>query len=132
MPLIPLEDIKKSEHAYEAYQRINKTERFSLEFRDASLGIGLPVVCAIIYDKARRGYRIDFGAFLIMRIALDRSINELLQGYNINNLNTVEYWTYDSVGLCIADETRQALGYTDEKLKGGHWLFENIKTYGVW
>lgn len=98
LPEIPERDIKKHEYAYNIYRKVNSSSRFRLELRDASLGKGLPVVCAILYDRGKRGYVVSFGAFPVFEIALERAINELYQYYfeedirTISLLNSYDYY----------------------------------------
>ena len=96
LPLIPEEVLKQEEYAYGVYQRINSSGRYKLEIRDASLGGKYPVVCAILYDRVKVGYTVDFGCFPVFKTAIDRTINELLQYYKIDDIHSVlNYSTYN-------------------------------------
>lgn len=127
-PLIPEEEIKKCEHAYKVYSQINSTGRFKIEFRDASLGKEMPVVCAIIYDKVRRGYKVSFGAFPIMRVALDRAVNELIQGENIQNLGMVGYWGYNNFNIPPLSKRLENAGFTEDDIRDAYWIVTNISS----
>lgn len=93
LPLIPDEVLKKSEHSYRVFKELNNSGRYKLEIRDASLGGAYPVVCAILYDRFKRGYVVSLGAFPVFTIALDRTINELLQGEHVQDVRTITGFT---------------------------------------
>lgn len=108
LPFIPDEVLRKYPYAYNAYTKINNTNRYKLELRDASLGGKFPVVCAILYDREKIGYTVDFGCFPIFNIALDRTINELLQYHKLTNVDSVLSYTPLSID------------YDIQELKGNH------------
>lgn len=60
---------------------------YDLEFYDCSLGKGLPVVCLGIFDVKTQRYRLQYGAHPKMSIALERCLTELLQGYDLKDMD---------------------------------------------
>lgn len=66
---------------------LEKLENESLHIRvkDASLGLNLPVVAVVLFNRETLSYIVNFGAHPILKIAIERSITELFQGRDINN-----------------------------------------------
>ncbi len=59
---------------------------YTVLIKDCSLGEGFPVVASVLIDRKRHGYRVIFGASPVFEIALERSLTEQLQGYNVGNI----------------------------------------------
>lgn len=85
---ISLPDIPKS--IIKQYQRVNsfveviKTRGdYEVSFKDCSLGLDLPVVCLIVFDRKCGKYFVKFGAHPVLEVALNRTITELFQGRKI-------------------------------------------------
>lgn len=127
LPLVPEDIIAKSKHTYEMYKDINSSRRFKMEIRDASLGLGLPVVCVILYDRYRRGYRVSMGAFPAITVAMDRAMNELVQGSHIDNLNLIEFSAYGNSHIGKDVKVKTLDGEKDfDELRDSFWILINI------
>lgn len=127
LPLIPDDIIAKSKHTYEMYKDINSSRRFKMEIRDASLGLGLPVVCVILYDRYRRGYRVSMGAFPAITVAMDRTMNELVQGSHIDNLDLIEFSAYGNSHIGKDVKVKTLDGEKDfDELRDSFWILRNI------
>lgn len=83
MPLLPSEYINK----YEKIQKIIsyiENKGISITIKDASLGKGLPVICTVFEDKNNNEVvNLSFGAHPSLPIAIERTLTEFLQGYDI-------------------------------------------------
>ena len=83
MPLLPSEYINK----YEKIQKIIsyiENKGITVTIKDASLGKGLPVICTIFEDKNNNDViNLSFGAHPSLPIAIERTLTEFLQGYDI-------------------------------------------------
>lgn len=99
-PVIPEENLKPYEYAYSRIKSINESGRYTLEVRDLSHEGKFPVVAVVIYDRVKRGRLVNVGSFPIFEIALNRALNELFQGQNINNLESMKtYINYNLIPL---------------------------------
>ena len=82
-PRIPDEEIDKWPRIRKLINEVEKNGRFTVDLRDCSLGMGLPVVCAIFVDNETGGIGIKFGAQPDMGIAMERTFTEAVQGKTI-------------------------------------------------
>lgn len=72
---------------YSLMKEVSFKSGYDLEFYDCSLGKGLPVVCLGIFDVKTQRYRLQYGAHPKMSIALERCLTELLQGYDLKDMD---------------------------------------------
>lgn len=85
MPLIPAEYIDEYEKIKQIISYI-ENKGISVTIKDASLGIGLPVICSIFEDKNNNEtINLSFGSHPSLPIAIERTLTEFLQGYDIEN-----------------------------------------------
>lgn len=85
MPLIPSEYIDGYEKIKQIISYI-ENKGISVTIKDASLGKGLPVICSVFEDKNNNGIiNLSFGAHPSLPIAIERTLTEFLQGYDIEN-----------------------------------------------
>ncbi len=89
MPDIP-------EHLYIGYYKIKglieyyKGQGYKLHIKDASLGKNLPVVC-VIFENLKKNYvSIQFGSHPSFPVAIERSLTEFAQGFDISANNNSE------------------------------------------
>lgn len=83
MPLLPSEYINKYEEIQKIISYI-ENKGISVTIKDASLGKGLPVLCTIFEDKNNNNViNLSFGAHPSLPIAIERTLTEFLQGYDI-------------------------------------------------
>ena len=82
-PDINKEVIEKMKSVVDIKNRIEKDGKYSIIFKDLSLGKGLPVVGLIMINKEQSEYFVKIGAHPVLKIALERCLTELLQGKNI-------------------------------------------------
>lgn len=83
LPNVPEEYIKKYEHVYRMYQTMKKLKEYGFYVKDASLGLGFPVVAIVIVEKNTGRYGVHFGAHPDFGIALERAFTEASQGRDI-------------------------------------------------
>lgn len=65
---------------------IEKNGDLKVEIRDMSLGINLPVVSVIIYNKKNSTYFVKVGSHPIIDIAIERCFTEMFQGRKLTDL----------------------------------------------
>lgn len=85
-PDIPGEYIRKT--APELYETIRAVEAmgpYRIILKDASLGLGMPVACALFVDRENQRYHAKFGASFSLTVAMERCLTELFQGFDLKN-----------------------------------------------
>lgn len=87
MPKIPESEYSSFAEFYDLVKDFRCKSGFELNFYDASLGEGLPVVAAIGIDKKQKKYHVHFGAHPVFEIALERSVTEMMQGQRLSEPN---------------------------------------------
>lgn len=99
-PRIPDETLAAWPALSQAVESIRAREQLDLTILDASLGMGLPVVAALLVDRSRAKVALRFGAHPRFEIAVERCLTEILQGRHIERLENVA--TYDVRGEASA------------------------------
>lgn len=84
-PTIPDAYLKQFGTAWSIISSL-RDANYTVLIKDCSLGEGFPVVASVLIDRNRHGYRVIFGASPVFEIALERSLTEQLQGYNVGNI----------------------------------------------
>lgn len=103
LPTIPDELIKtKYPDIYKLLEEFNK-HGYNIVCYDASLGGRFPVVAIAIYSQQTFEYKISLGSHPNMRIALERTITELMQGVNWDTIYLSKL-TVNDLGPNINDE----------------------------
>lgn len=85
-PEIPRKVIFEDELLYEMIKNIEASGRYRLHFKDCSLGIGLPVAAAVCIDSFTGKYFVKFGAHPVFSIVIERTLTEMLQGQNMDEI----------------------------------------------
>ena len=83
-PVIPEKNLQSVPEVYQTICRIRENKDYYIRIVDASLGMGLPVVGALLADKTRKSECIRFGAHPRFETALERAITELYQGVGLD------------------------------------------------
>ena len=78
-PVIPMECLNFNQSVLSILHSLDE-KNFSIEFRDCSLSLGLPVIALYFIDKNTGKYFVKFGAHPIISIAAERTLTELFQG----------------------------------------------------
>jgi ribosomal protein S12 methylthiotransferase accessory factor len=87
-------------------REINDSKKFSIEFRDCSLGLGLPVVAALFIKKSDGSYHVNLGCHPIMNEAFARSITETFQGREIDSYKDGVHIDFTGSPLANSDNCR--------------------------
>lgn len=103
-PDIPREVLMKYKDVKEFLENIEKIDNYEVSFKDCSLGMGLPVVSLVIFDKSNGKYFVKFGSHPVMEVALSRTITEMFQGRKIG---TSAFWFKDAKFYENTDYTRE-------------------------
>ncbi|MDO5445633.1 MAG: YcaO-like family protein [Eubacteriales bacterium] len=86
-PVIPEDELKKHPDVYRLVNTIKQETGFQLFVFDASLGLGLPVVCTLLLDPEEKKACVRFGSHPIFEVALERALTELLQGRHTGRIS---------------------------------------------
>ena len=101
-PLVPEEAFAGIPILEEAIHAIRQMG-YDLRIMDASLGMGLPVLAAVLSDRKKAKTVLRFGAHPKFEVALERCLTEILQGRHIDRLETSPVYDYgkdaDSTGI---------------------------------
>lgn len=97
---IPREEIYKDQLLKEMIENIEKSNRFKLYFKDCSIGTKLPVVAVICVDTSNGKYFIKFGSHPVFSIAVQRTLTELLQGQNLNEIRGMSRFEHNPKVAC--------------------------------
>ena len=95
-PTIPRNYLNKFPTINTMISQIEESGNYKLIIKDCSLDKGYPVVCAIYLNKNNQSYFIKLGSHPIFEIAVERTLTELLQGQDINNMKGAKEYSYRS------------------------------------
>lgn len=85
-PEIPKAFLKeKMPELYETISQIESMGPYKIVLKDASLGIGMPVIGALFVDYQNQRYHSKFGASFSIYVAIERCLTELFQGFDLQN-----------------------------------------------
>lgn len=68
---------------------------FIVEVLDASLGVSFPVTAISLINPENSTLFVSFGAHPILEVSLERTMTELMQGRDLNSLDSFETPTFD-------------------------------------
>ena len=90
---------------------------------DASLGGQFPVVCVVLFNRDNGTSFASFGAHPNFAVALERTVTEMLQGRNLNQLDVFAEPTFDNE--LVADPTNLETHFTDSS---GHLGWDMLRS----
>lgn len=93
-PTIPKEYIKKHKKVDKLICEIEASGNFQVILKDCSLGKWFPVIGVIFINKDTQSYFVKFGAHPTFELAVERTLTELLQGQDINNMKGTWEFSY--------------------------------------
>ena len=99
LPDIPKEVLAQYPDILEGIEAL-EAQGFPLVVKDASLGGRFPVACVTLMNPRTGGIFASFGAHPSFKIALERSLTELLQGRSFEGLNDIPLPTFNSMAVC--------------------------------
>ncbi len=85
-PDVPLEYLIKYPNIIKMIKTIQTKGPYTLMIKDCSLGENLPVIGAILHNSVKQSYFVKFGSFPDFEIAVERTLTEMMQGQNIENM----------------------------------------------
>ena len=94
LPKFPDDVIKSFPKVYEDIQALRELG-YKVEVFDASLGGVFPVTAISFINPKNSTLFVSFGSHPILEVSLERTMTELMQGRNLNNLDSFEIPTFD-------------------------------------
>lgn len=110
LPEIPPAVLARYPTVVEAIQTL-ESEGFPLFCYDASLGGQFPVICVVLFNPQNSTCFASFGAHPNFGVALERTVTELLQGRQLNQLDVFSPPSFDNDE--IADTTNLETHFID-------------------
>lgn len=94
LPKFPNDVIKSFPKVYEDIQALRELG-YKVEVFDASLGGVFPVTAISFINPKNSTLFVSFGSHPILEVSLERTMTELMQGRDLNNLDSFEIPTFD-------------------------------------
>ncbi|WP_410473687.1 YcaO-like family protein [Guyparkeria sp. TX1] len=94
LPEIPTEVMERFPASLASLEALNESG-FAARAFDASLGGRFPVICVLLYDPQTGGVFASFGAHPRFDVALERTLTELVQGRDLDDLHAFPAPTAD-------------------------------------
>lgn len=94
LPRFPDEVVKSFPKVYEDVQSLRNLG-YKIEVLDASLGGVFPVTAISFINPKNSTLFVSFGAHPILEVSLERTMTELMQGRDLDNLDSFEIPTFD-------------------------------------
>lgn len=98
LPDVPKEVLAQYPDILEGIEAL-EAQGFPLVVKDASLGGRFPVACVTLMNPRTGGVFASFGAHPSFKVALERSLTELLQGRSFEGLNDIPLPTFNSMAV---------------------------------
>ncbi|AMX01302.1 OsmC domain/YcaO domain-containing protein [Microbulbifer thermotolerans] len=98
LPDVPREVLETYPEILEGIEALEK-QGFPILVKDASLGGRFPVMCVTLMNPRTGGVFASFGAHPNFRVALERSLTELMQGRSFEGLNDMLPPTFNSLAV---------------------------------
>ncbi|PRD39735.1 UNVERIFIED_CONTAM: ycaO [Trichonephila clavipes] len=98
LPDVPDDVLDRYPHIREGIRAL-EAQGFPVLVKDASLGGRFPVMCVTLMNPKTGGVFASFGAHPSLRVALERSLTELLQGRSFEGLDDLPAPTFNSLAV---------------------------------
>ncbi|CAM3535419.1 YcaO-like family protein [Arcobacter aquimarinus] len=131
LPKFPNDVIKSFPKVYEDIQALRELG-YKVEVFDASLGGVFPVTAISFINPKNSTLFVSFGSHPILEVSLERTMTELMQGRDLNNLNSFEIPTFDME--LVSDYFNIEAHFIDSNGKMGFSFLSSKKSfeYSAW
>ena len=131
LPKFPNDVIKSFPKVYEDIQALRELG-YKVEVFDASLGGVFPVTAISFINPKNSTLFVSFGSHPILEVSLERTMTELMQGRNLNNLDSFEIPTFDME--LVSDYFNIEAHFIDSNGKMGFSFLSSKKSfeYSAW
>lgn len=131
LPKFPNDVIKSFPKVYEDIQALRELG-YKVEVFDASLGGVFPVTAISFINPKNSTLFVSFGSHPILEVSLERTMTELMQGRDLNNLDSFEIPTFDME--LVSDYFNIEAHFIDSNGKMGFSFLSSKKSfeYSAW
>lgn len=131
LPKFPDNVIKSFPKVYEDIQALRELG-YKIEVFDASLGGVFPVTAISFINPKNSTLFVSFGSHPILEVSLERTMTELMQGRDLNNLDSFEIPTFDME--LVSDYFNIEAHFIDSNGKMGFSFLSSKKSfeYSAW
>lgn len=131
LPKFPDDVIKSFPKVYEDIQALRELG-YKVEVFDASLGGVFPVTAISFINPKNSTLFVSFGSHPILEVSLERTMTELMQGRDLNNLDSFEIPTFDME--LVSDYFNIEAHFIDSNGKMGFPFLSSKKSfeYSAW
>ena len=126
LPVFP-EDILNKFEKVSADVKALRDLGFIIEVLDASLGGKFPVTAISLINPKNSTLFVSFGAHPILEVSLERTMTELMQGRDLDNLDAFEIPTFDM--SIVSDSFNIESHFIDSNGKLGFAFLNSNKTF---
>lgn len=126
LPAYDEESLKQFTKLYEDLTKL-RSHGYIVEVLDASLGGRFPVTAISLINPKNATLFVSFGAHPILEVSLERTMTELMQGRNLNDLNDFEIPTFDM--SIVADSFNIESHFIDSNGKMGIGFLSAQKSF---
>ncbi len=126
LPAYPDEVIRTFERLYADVIAL-RSQGYIVEVLDASLGGRFPVTAISLINPANSTLFVSFGAHPILQVSLERTMTELMQGRNLDELDAFEVPTFDM--SLVSDSFNLESHFIDSNGKLGFSFLSTRKSF---
>ncbi|MDD5400575.1 MAG: YcaO-like family protein [Sulfurimonas sp.] len=126
LPKFPDEVVKSYERVYKDLLALRESG-YIVEVLDASLGGKFPVTAISLINPKNATLFVSFGAHPILEVSLERTMTELMQGRDLESLDTFETPTFDM--SIVADGFNLESHFVDSNGKLGFGFLSSVKSF---
>lgn len=126
LPHIPTEVVQRYERVYSDVSKLRELG-FIVEVLDASLGGVFPVTAISLINPKNSSLFVSFGSHPILEVSLERTMSELMQGRNIDELDAFEIPTFDM--SLVSDSFNLESHFIDSNGKLGFGFLSSKKSF---
>ena len=126
LPKIPNEVVKSFQRVYSDLESL-RSQGYIVEVLDASLGGVFPVTAISLINPKNSTLFVSFGAHPIVEVSLERTMTELMQGRNLDELDTFEMPTFDM--SIVSDSFNLESHFVDSNGKLGFAFLSSKKSF---
>ncbi len=91
-PTIPRNALSAYPELIRLIQEIEEKGDFTVVIKDCSLGKGIPVIMSVLIDTGDQRYHCTFGSHPDFPVAVERTLTELLQGFDLGNASDKDHY----------------------------------------
>ena len=126
LPKFPDERVKSFQRVYSDVVAL-RSEGYIVEVLDASLGGVFPVTAISLINPKNSSLFVSFGSHPMLEVSLERTMSELMQGRNLDELDAFEIPTFDM--SIVSDSFNLESHFIDSNGKLGFAFLSSKKSF---